>query len=285
MQSIYPTYSPEYFVCYTFHLNNSNPLSNETDISSLFATLYLNDFSTEIMRTLPESISQTQSRGVRVQIHAQNTLPDMSKGFNVAPGHEIQIQLKANEYWRLGTPYSECTETEYLDEGDTDVKMKDGNSSISYVYTDKACMSLCHQQINLKDCNCFNPHLPYTKAMRENNPEIPYCGLVEDDINETIKRISCHLFVQDNAESFHCDCLQPCHQNMYDYQLLQSPWPHESYHKVFYRNTIRRQSYRDKFDIYQNISKLEDMKKVDLIERNFIQLKVLFQVRCLMFDT
>ena len=189
------------------------------------------------------SLSQNQGRGLRVLVHPPNTLPDMSKGFNVAPGHEVQILIEASERYHLGKPYSICTDEVYLDETEAHKTNKD---VIQYLYTDKACRSLCQQEYNLKDCGCFHPNLPYTEHMEKKYRDKPKCGKSTDDLEEiynAIRRVSCYLYVNEGADNITCDCPQPCHQYVYDYKLLQTPWPNEIYHYQFYRYRFRYYYY------------------------------------------
>ena len=58
------------------------------------ALLFLNDFSEEMMPEYHPDIKRSEAKGVRVYIHPPNTLPEVSKGFNIPPGHEVKVALK-----------------------------------------------------------------------------------------------------------------------------------------------------------------------------------------------
>ena len=79
------------------------------------------------------------------------------------------------------------------------------------------------------------------------------------------------------------------------HQVFNIPWPHPGYEMAFYKSLIQLQpKIRDNFAIYSNISELlkshsnnsnEDnemgrkmLKETTLIQENFLQLNVYFQV-------
>ena len=68
-----------------------------SQVKGFEAILYLNDFHRAFMIGYEHNILQSQARGARVLIHPANTLPEMRKGFNIAPGHEVSIHLEARE--------------------------------------------------------------------------------------------------------------------------------------------------------------------------------------------
>ena len=106
-----------------------------------------------------------------------------------------------------------------------------------------------------------------------------------------------------------CHFRQPCKQTTYSHRVYQSPWPHESYQLSFYCRHIKRQDpmcwkvgklegqtylgqhftkYTEALGTlyYEDISQTyEKLLKEDLLQRNFIQLKVNFLVCISIFFT
>ena len=68
-----------------------------SQVKSVQALLFVNDFAEQFMPFYRPHIHRSESKGVRVYIHPANTLPEMGKGFNIPPGHEVKIGLKATK--------------------------------------------------------------------------------------------------------------------------------------------------------------------------------------------
>ena len=96
-----------------------------------------------------------------------------------------------------------------------------------------------------------------------------------------------------------CKGVKACQEYQYDYQVSQSAWPQESYVLAFYCDAIRRPTCFDTmngsfstplgkpFEVYEKILNLsktnetmawQEQLKLDLITRNFIDLKITFDV-------
>ena len=280
------------FLCSTIRPGIAN-----NNIGTMSAILYLHDFH-ELLVPFYPTLHQHQiraARGARVLIHEAGTYPDINAGFDVAPGHDVVLDLQLDRMERKHIPYGECTETKYLESTD---KPWDG---YRFKYTTQAAIAVCRQMYTLRECNCAHPNLPIS-------PEIAYV------MNES-GALSCHTHVMNYPqcpinltkmhEDIHCyhrlnlekvcqDYLAPCHEQVYSFQLFQTPWPHESYELAFYEDEIklegndsRGDKFGDLFAVYDNISDvMEDdrtegmrlLRQEDLIERNFIQLTAKFKV-------
>ena len=75
-----------------------------------------------------------------------------------------------------------------------------------------------------------------------------------------------------------CNCEPACEEQLYDADVTQAPWPHESHHLSFYDLYIyHRVSDWRRFSVYDNIfvnGTYEDLHKTHLIERNFLQINI-----------
>ena len=112
--------------------------------------------------------------------------------------------------------------------------------------------------------------------------------------------LSCSCLTGDidiDFQDANCAKTYECEEYQYDYQVSQSTWPSESYLLTFYCNVLREPPcdfgkfldtpLGEPFSIYENILELMEvndteawlqLRQLDLITRNFIDLKVTFDV-------
>jgi hypothetical protein len=151
-------------------------------------------------------------------------------GIHVSAGHEVQIMMKAKEMHLLSQPYGNCTYQTGLFPG-----QQPNPSHMLYSYSERSCRTVCKQQWFLELCGCYNPHLPIPTELLKQFPDYHSCGVVHDDnITETYEQIACYLLqlTPDQMDCNHCNIA--CNSFAYSYNVYQTPWPHESYHEIFY---------------------------------------------------
>ena len=103
---------------------------------------------------------------------------------------------------------------------------------------------------------------------------------------EFMQRMNCSFYLKSQLlKDTDCNCPISCQETVYKYAVTQSPWPHLSYHIPLYRDYIKDKTFSSHFDEYYE--KLDawdftdnesliypELRKTDLISRNFIQLHV-----------
>ncbi len=101
---------------------------------------------------------------------------------------------------------------------------------------------------------------------------------------EFLQRMNCSFYV--NRQLLHdneCNCPLSCKETIYKHTMTQSPWPQLSYHLPLYTDYIRQTEFADYFSEYYeplvdspdaDYLIYEELKKTDLISRNFIQVHV-----------
>ncbi len=120
-----------------------------------------------------------------------------------------------------------------------------------------------------------------------------YCASMNVSGTEFIQRMNCSFYLT-NQLLMDSDCLCPlsCKEILYRYTMAQSPWPHLSYHLPLYTKVIRNMSFVDHFsEYYEPLADLEytddefliypELRKTDLISRNFIQVHVKMEANLL----
>ncbi|KAK7493929.1 hypothetical protein BaRGS_00014811 [Batillaria attramentaria] len=101
------------------------------------------------------------SAGVRVVVHAPNTMPSpVNHGFDIPPGYSSSIGLKAVLHTRLPEPYGNCT--------------RDSLAGMNYTNTFFSCLQVCKQRIIIDKCKCKSSALP------EVAPEVTFCGVISN---------------------------------------------------------------------------------------------------------
>ncbi len=100
-----------------------------------------------------------------------------------------------------------------------------------------------------------------------------------------INRMNCSYYVKNRLlKTTDCDCPICCNETLYKYRITESPWPHLSYHLPLYKEVIRKMPFKSHFsEYYEPLAEIEfinesliypELRKTDLISRNFIQVHV-----------
>ncbi len=138
----------------------------------------------------------------------------------------------------------------------------------------------------IQECGCVSGQILHAQKMLKKNE---YCTMRMEDTAQGdttfIKRMNCSFYLKNSLLKYtDCDCPISCKETLYRYRITQSPWPHLSYHLPLYKHLIRKMSFKDHFsEYYEPLAKIEfinesliypELRKTDLISRNFIQVHV-----------
>ena len=194
------------------------------------------------------------------------------------------INLKADQYKRL-PGYEACTDDKLLNE----------NSALGYSYTADAAKQSCYQKETEHACGCYSPYLPMLNdfTSRTTNSCLWLGQDVESELGSSVLNIHCftNMDYGDRCDRFE----PPCDDVVYSYEKNENEWPMDGFKLAFYKDVINNTEYvperRSKFSTYfevfdeydeaiENDTELgmTQLQQDELIERNFIQLKVRFQV-------
>lgn len=186
------------------------------------------------------------SAGVRVVVHAPNTMPSpVDHGFDIPPGYSSSIGLKAVLNTRLSEPYGNCT-----------------NKKLDQRYTNTffSCLQVCKQRTIMERCGCKSSALPNIPF-----PNISFCGVILNWKNilegHTVYKPNDHVHIttlaceekvllelsNDRSYEITCQCYQPCRETTYQKSVSLSYWPLEFYQlhalEVFYgKENLKNQS-------------------------------------------
>ena len=112
------TVSPDLFNCYTFKVNktklNMNLMNKELFIEGVSFVVYLDNLIQESTRHFSSSADTMEATGIRVFLHQQGTLPEFSKGFDVAAGFSTTIYQQPVRFQKLSSPYGLCLKPEEI---------------------------------------------------------------------------------------------------------------------------------------------------------------------------
>lgn len=220
------------------------------------------------------------SAGIRVQVHAPNTMPSpVDHGFDVPPGFSSSVGLKAVLHSRLSSPYGNCT-TEMI------------HGLKEYRNTIFSCLSLCKQEIVIKTCQCKSSGLPDT----ENAQNFTYCGTIPNwqerflnvtlspnlgTVHTELEMLKCeedtlHKLTNDRSYERDCKCFQPCSETSYQKSLSLSYWPLEFYQfdalEKFYHERIEKTFMYEAYNyLNKNIQKYFNLS-TNMTEENRIKM-------------
>ncbi|CAH1785144.1 unnamed protein product [Owenia fusiformis] len=230
----------EYKNCYTFNggdINLTKPIIASTGAQKgLSLTLYLEN-SEDSYVTYDTNRVLTAASGARVIIHEKGTLPDPdNEGFDVEPGHLINVALSANKRQLMSPPWGECAEHNTL-------------HSTDYKYTRDTCKIKCMEKVIEQQCGCRQDLLP-VEINETTNAGVQACGKFNREewlkaseanstvLKEDIARVRCA------KEDFSwttlsegipdCECEYNCTYVNYQIETSQSVWPMRGSELDFY---------------------------------------------------
>ena len=105
--------SPDFFNCYTFKTNRNKSdayrhINRRLFIEGLSIVVYLDSLYNESPHQFSSSADTTQAAGIRVFIHQPDTIPQFSKGFDVAAGFSTTLFQRLIKTQKLPPPYGDC---------------------------------------------------------------------------------------------------------------------------------------------------------------------------------
>ncbi|ESO95709.1 hypothetical protein LOTGIDRAFT_160261 [Lottia gigantea] len=267
-----------YYSCYTFNSGSVEKLlmhaTGPQNGLSLILSLDNDDppYGTYGMYHINSNI--LHSAGVRVVIHAPNTMPSpVDHGFDVPPGYSSSIGLNAVMHTRLSEPFGNCTNKEL-----------DGYKS--YKNTFFSCLQLCQQRIIIKNCGCKSSSLPEVL-----DPNITFCGVVpnwQEILNRSteyknktiaVPNLACEEkyvveMANDRSYEFSCKCYQPCDETTYQKAVSLSYWPLEFYQlhalQVFFDTTIKQNFMHEAYTYLARLGNLDHSMDPNDTRRNEI---------------
>ncbi|CAH1782679.1 unnamed protein product [Owenia fusiformis] len=230
----------EYKNCYTFNgedVNLTKPIITEVGAQSgLSFTLYL-DHKEGARVTYEKSRAMTVASGARVIIHEKGTLPDPdSKGFDVEPGHLINVALSVDKRELMKPPWGECADHTTL-------------HSTDFKYTRNTCKRKCMEKMIEKQCGCWKDLLP-VDLNDTRDDDLQACGKMNREewlkttranvtvLKEDIARIKCqnekYSWSEVSEAVVGCECKLNCTYLSYNIETSQSVWPMKGSELDFY---------------------------------------------------
>ncbi|CAH1782678.1 unnamed protein product, partial [Owenia fusiformis] len=286
----------EYKNCYTFNgkdVNLTNPMIAESGAQNgLSLTLYLEHTDYTYANYDPNR-AVTAAAGARVIIHEKGTLPDPdNEGFDVEPGHLINVALSVNKRELMKRPWGECADHTTL-------------HSTDFKYTRNTCKRKCMEKMIEKQCGCWKDLLP-VDLNDTRDAKMQACGkfntkewlnITEANVTvlkEDIARFKCqmekYLWSDVSASMVGCECEYSCSYSTYNVETSQSEWPMRGseldfycsgfVHSPNYYDLTMYEEFHDKIGVhcvnyfeFMNVSK----NWGDKLRANFLRVNVYFK--------
>ena len=161
---------PRYLVCFTL----SVPEEYSTRVKGVSSIFYLHQDSHATFPIYQLNILEHKSNGLNLVVHPRNTLPALTEGDTIAPGHVTTIRINSAYVELLPEPYGECIDKTYLEFPD-EYESRDGVRD-PYLYTAASCKSNCYQNHVIDVCGCIDPIHGYTEDQLMKHKNIQFCG-------------------------------------------------------------------------------------------------------------
>lgn len=187
----------------------------------------------------------TSTVGARVVIHKPNEIPNPEEeGFNISPGFETSVSLRATVFKRKPFPYRD----ECINYGIKPMMAKKRND----------CIKTCIQERIFKKCGCIDQTFG---VMNEKK----HCDMVN------ASDVCCMDDVVDELEQKGpaCKCPLPCHMTSYNKVPSRAVWPSQAYFaktrsahqlKAFRNDHAKLNVFFDKLEqtVYEQKPRFED---------------------------
>ena len=270
-------FSPLFRKCHT--------ITSPSNITALDLILHTDNFFPYPINFVSPWVNLPRSLGAKIMIHPKSTYPSLNAGIDVSPGNEARIMLTQNNITRLPRPYGNCTEKIKLD-----ITAEKGPT----LYSTRACLSSCRQRQVISECGCHDSSELFIPAevdlikYRSCMNITKYLENIESDNNpyiDDVTEMRCYYY-NSVIDYFACDCQPPCSETEYDIRTSTARWPSPLLYMWFYSTYIKNKSYSDQFDAYRDIERkfqnntgeaLKEIRKLNLIEENFIKIVVMFE--------
>ncbi|KAK6180811.1 hypothetical protein SNE40_008796 [Patella caerulea] len=271
------SFDGNYYSCFTFNRGNSDKIlmhstGPENGLSLIIAVDNDNPpLGTYGVYNIDSNI--LHSAGVRVVVHAPNTMPSpVNHGFDVPPGYSSSIGLKAVLHTRLSEPYGNCSNS--ILEG-----------SENYNNTFFTCLQLCKQRKIIEKCGCKSSDLPELPSSHS----VPFCGYIKNwremvahpdnyPPNVYLPKLICeehvsHEMTTDRSYEVSCKCVQPCHETTFQKSVSLSYWPLEFYQlnilQLLYNGTIAQSQLDEAYTYLSNITEEESQKEDSTMDKGY----------------
>ena len=289
---------PEHFMCYTI----SVPEDHSHKVKGVSSIFYLGKDAHATFPLFNLNLAGDKSKGMKVVVHPRHSLPSLTDGDSVAPGHESTIRLTPTYTEMLPEPYGECVDRKYLEY--TNEYTPVPGPVPPYLYTADSCRNHCYQDYVIRKCSCFDPIHRYTLKQALENLNTTLCGnttfikttskgvkeidVKEEALSVLLLRFHCALKARQSVDDLNCTCLKACKYIRYTRSISQTPWPTTDHQlglvsKYIYGTTIHDHfkdyttlleqytvgSVTGADNIHQVLSQLGD------IEKSFLQVNIL----------
>ena len=212
----------DYLNCYTFSditmdMKSKHPIRPGQE-NGLWLTLFLGDpgyvnVGKHVDINLPYN-PLNGGFGARIAIHTPGSVAHpKANGFDVAPGHQSNVDLKIQRTSRVNAPYGMCMESD----------TKEHNE-----YTRHSCIQKCMSDVFLEKCGCVPSDVMPNVDFK--NWNVTYCDEITSDPITWSNRSDCQLgirsmFSRNDILEEKCQCFEPCEDIEYDFRLSTSQWP------------------------------------------------------------
>ena len=238
---------PEHFMCFII----SVPDVYKFKVKGISSVLYLDQDTHATYPIFKLNMLHHKSNGMRVVVHARHSLPSLTDGDSIPPGHETTVRLFPIDVELLPEPYGEYVDKIYL-EFDDDYKY-DGVGRPPYLYTSDSCHAICYQEYVIKTCGCVDLLYSYSEKQLKEHMGLPFCGnttFIQMKDNQIVLNIDeaqmlagftsnlCALRARVSAEILNCSCSKGCRYKEYRKSFSQTPRPGVDYQIRFFDNYI-----------------------------------------------
>ncbi|CAL8078059.1 unnamed protein product [Calicophoron daubneyi] len=271
----------KYFNCFTVTIADK---FTSTKAVRLSVVLYLDE--EEDLSCRPHCTHEfTEWAGGKVVVHERGTYPDIDQmGMNLLPGASNQIlidEVRRIEKKRLESKPCETDENKTLMVLHLDMNSQTFEPRKMH-YTQSLCIQLSSQKATIESCHCIDVLFPLPTDLKQSLDSLPFCGNISRP--DVYNSLSCIQDVRMNQFlKFGAQCMTPCVEKQYGYELTQLRWPQKPRILKYFENLKDRIYYKRKFKIYEEIERishsntslaLKMLLSTDIFEKNFLQLDV-----------
>ena len=253
---------PDYYSCWTMQF----PQWDNTSYESITLVFHLNNFFTEPYDNFPINQERGQFLGALMTVNNARDFPDITNdAIFLPPGGYLDIKLDVRGRERLGEPYNECTEKDYI-------------ANTSWHYAQDGCFSHCIETVIMSTCGCRSLDQLNLFA----NESYPmFCLDSSNGTDMLLGNMRCAVEkAGDHAEECAKKCIRPCWELNYEPRISSANWPPDPFGYDFYDEFIRNKSYTWQYDYLPDLVRLPNVRLSEIlhsrevVSRNFLRVDI-----------
>ena len=264
---VQPHVHPDYYRCYTMNFRSFGGKI----ITGITLIMHLDNFFDEQFDHLDVTHEMGKYTGAVLVLHEVGQFPPLNqKSVYLPPGYFTNVKTTFAARKRLGSPYTNCTDTLFV-------------AGTNYTYTSEHCKSVCLERLIAAQCDCVDMFM-LNILETTSHENLSFCNDIGQDPEQFKQKSRC---ANDVRKGFwtHCSktCPIPCDDVTFETSTSSARWPPNILHEEFYESYIAGRPYEWRYkELEHNVFRVLNKKErnrnmlefMHLIRNNFLRVDI-----------